>query len=110
MSEGSRFNEVNYAEFDKIVFINKETVLVDFFADWCGPCQYMMPVISQIADEINELKFIKVNIDKRPILAEKFNVNGIPRFMIFRDGEPIAIKAGACNKSEMISWIKGAIN
>lgn len=77
-------------------FIKKDTVLVDFFADWCMPCLMMAPVIDELSDNFKgKIKFAKVNIEDNPELAEKFNVVSIPNFVLFKDGKPAQQFIGA---------------
>jgi thioredoxin 1 len=76
------------------------TVLVDFWAEWCGPCHAVSPVLDQIAGEReSELKLVKVNIDEEPSLAQKYGIVSIPTIMLFRGGEPAAAAIGAQPKS-----------
>ena len=78
------FNEEN---FDEEVLKSEGTVLVDFYADWCGPCKIMSPVIDEIADEVITTKVGKVNVDESGELAMKYNVASIPTIMVFKNGE-----------------------
>ena len=76
--------------------IQSETpVLVDFYADWCGPCQAMNPVITDFSSEMGEkVKVIKINVDTNPAVASTFNVRGIPTFIVFKKGEAVARQSG----------------
>jgi thioredoxin 1 len=109
MSRNENLIEVGYTDFDSIVINGSGYVFVDFFAPWCGPCMYMLPIISEIANEMQDLKFIKVNVDKTPIIAQKFGISGIPRFLIFKDGEVIADRTGGAPKKDMIDWINDVV-
>lgn len=69
---------------------SEQPVLVDFYADWCGPCQAMTPVISEIAQNYGQkIKIIKVNVDKNPVAAQTYGISGIPAFIMFKNGEVI---------------------
>jgi thioredoxin 1 len=84
-------------------------VLVDFYADWCGPCQMMAPVLKEIAGEMGDkVKIIKIDVDKNQPVAQKFGVRGIPHFIIFKNGEIKWQKGGAMTKRELAAAIQGA--
>ena len=90
------FNEEN---FENEVLKTEGTVLVDFYADWCGPCKMMSPVIEQIAEENKEnLKVGKVNVDDNSELAEKYNVMSIPTIIVFKNGNPVKGFVGVTSK------------
>lgn len=93
------FNEEN---FENEVLKTEGTVLVDFYADWCGPCKMMSPVIEQIAEENKEnLKVGKVNVDDNSELAEKYNVMSIPTIIVFKNGNPVKGFVGVTSKEEI---------
>jgi len=77
--------EYNGENFEELIKNGK--FFFDFYADWCYPCQMMMPVVDEISDEKNDVTFYKVNVDNYSDLAVKFKINTIPRFMMFKDGE-----------------------
>ena len=92
--------------FQKEALDSKEPVLVDFYADWCGPCRSMMPVVEEVANEYKgRLKVGKVNSDKEPELARAFNVMSIPAFFILKDGKVVDQMVGAMPKSMLTSRI-----
>ena len=85
-------------------------VVVDFWAEWCGPCKMIGPSLEEISTELaGKVKITKLNIDENPELAAKFGVRSIPTLMIFKDGEVADIKVGALPKTALSHWIKGAV-
>jgi thioredoxin 1 len=82
------------------------TVLVDFYADWCGPCRRMSPVLEELAGEQEEnIKVVKVNVDKHRDLAQQFKVSSIPYLVIFKDGQISAARAGYQDKDQLLGWL-----
>ena len=83
--------------------INQEKpILVDFFATWCGPCQTMSPILKQVKDELGDaVKIIKIDVDKNNSLANKFQVRGVPTFMLFKNGKEIWRQAGIISKRDL---------
>lgn len=78
---------VTTANFEEQVLLSDQTVIVDFYADWCGPCKMLAPVIEQIGNEHSEIKIAKVNVDEEPALGERYRVRGIPYIALFKDGK-----------------------
>ena len=88
--------------FDAEVIKNDKAVIVDFWAEWCGPCRAVAPVLDRIAQERSgELIVVKVNIDEEPGLAQRYGVQSIPTMILFRDGEPAKVAVGAQPKGAL---------
>jgi thioredoxin 1 len=93
--------------FDTEVLKSSKPIVVDFWADWCGPCVSIAPTLEQISDEMADQVIIaKHNIDNEPNTPTKYGVRGIPTMLLFKDGELKATKVGATPKSDIVSWIK----
>ena len=91
----------------KEIINSDKPVLVDFFAEWCGPCQTMSPIIKELASDLgDEVRILKVDIDKNPGAARAFGVRGVPTFVIFKNGKPVWRQSGAMPKSELMRGIK----
>jgi len=92
-------DNVKTDDFDQQVLQSDQSVLVDFWAEWCGPCHAIAPVLDEIAQERSELKVVKLNIDEQPAVAQRYGVMSIPTLILFKDGEPHAAAVGAMPKS-----------
>ena len=80
-------------------------ILVDFWAEWCGPCKQISPILEEIANEEENLNILKLNIDENPVTPQKYNVRGIPTLMLFKEGKLIDTKIGSLPKSSLVDWI-----
>ncbi len=85
-------------------------VLVDFWAEWCGPCKMIAPALEELSEELGEkVTIAKLNIDENPDAPAKYGVRGIPTMILFKNGEPAATKVGAEPKSRIQGWLEGAL-
>ena len=84
--------------FDEVVSGADKPILIDFYADWCGPCRMLAPIVSEIAEERDDIIVGKVNVDENPILSAKFGIMSIPMLAVFKNGEVTAQKVGYCDK------------
>ena len=91
-----------------IISKSEEAVLVDFYADWCGPCQTMDPIIAEVLSAFDgKIKLLKINIDKNPQLAQQFAVRSIPNYILFKKGKILWRKGGLITKRDLLKYLKG---
>ncbi len=103
-------NHVSDDSFETDVIGSEKPVLVDYWAEWCGPCLAIGPAIEEIAKEYaGKLNVVKLNIDEHPMTPTKYGVRGIPTLMIFKGGQVAATKVGAMPKSKLVDWINSNI-
>ena len=96
---------VTNATFDQEVLQSDKPVLVDFYADWCGPCRMLGPIVEEIAREENGIKVCKINVDNEPELAAKFGIMSIPTLLVFKNGEITNKALGALPKQQVLALL-----
>lgn len=96
--------DVTTASFEADVLSNTKPVLVDFWAEWCGPCRMVSPILDQIAEEYaDKIEVVKVNVDNEPGLAQKYGITGIPALQVFKGGEVVKAMVGAKPKQILVN-------
>lgn len=98
--------EVNNENFEKEVLESEKPVLIDFFADWCGPCKMLSPIVEQIAEENDQIKVVKINIDNEQDLAVKYGIMSIPTLVVIKNGQESSRSVGLISKEEILELIK----
>ena len=102
--------QVSDSSFESDVLKSGETVIVDFWAEWCGPCKALGPLVDELADEMQgKVKIVKMNIDENPHTPTKYGVRGIPTLMVFKGGEVTETKVGGMSKADLSEWAEQAV-
>ena len=96
--------------FDDLVIKSDKPVVVDFWAEWCGPCRTLSPIIDEISNEMGDrLEVMKMNIDENPNIPTKFGIRSIPAMMVFKNGQQIDTKVGVLPKNTIIEWLDSKV-
>ncbi len=99
--------KVSDSDFETAVLKAEGPVVVDFWAEWCGPCKAMSPIVDEVAGELSsKLKMVKVNIDESPNAPTKYGVRGIPTLMVFKDGQVVDTRVGGMSKTQLTEWLE----
>ena len=103
--------KIDDKSFEKEVLKSDSLTLVDFWAEWCGPCKMIGPALEEISDEMKEdVRITKINIDENPTTPQKYGVRGIPTLLLFKNGKVVAEKVGALPKNQLSEWISENIS
>ena len=100
----------NENDFEDEVLNSNLPVIVDFWAEWCGPCKMLTPILEELSDEMKkEINIVKVNLDENQDLAMKYSIRSIPTLLLFKDGDLIDTKVGLLPKGQIVTWFKSKI-
>jgi thioredoxin 1 len=102
--------KVTDSSFKSDVLDSSQPVVVDFWAEWCGPCRMIAPALEEISKEMEgKVKIVKLNVDENPQVASQFGIRSIPTLMVFKGGQRVAQKVGAGSKGELSRWIETSV-
>ena len=99
--------KINKNNFEKEIMKSEKKVLLDFYADWCGPCRMVSPLVDEIADENSQYLVGKINVDQEPELAQTFGVSSIPTLVVIKDGKIVSHSVGAMPKPQILAMLEG---
>ena len=98
---------INDLQLEDKVLNSKGLTVIDFWAEWCGPCRQLLPIMEEVSKELGDkVKIYKMNVDESPESAAKFGIRSIPSVFLFKDGNQVDVKVGLNSKETMLSWIK----
>ncbi len=97
--------KINKENFENEVIRSNKPVILDFYADWCGPCRMVGPIVSEIANERNDIRVGKINVDEQPELAAQFGVMSIPTLMVIKEGKVVNTSVGAKPKGQILAML-----
>ena len=102
--------KITDTDFENLVIKSEKPILVDYWAEWCGPCKLITPILEEIADEMEGRVLVgKLNVDENSQTPPKYGIRGIPTLMLFKDGEPVGTKVGALSKNDLKKFIEDNI-
>ncbi len=97
-------------EFENIVINSEIPVLVDYWAEWCGPCKMISPILEEVAEELNnKITIVKINVDENSETPAKYGIRGIPTLMLFKNGKSVGTHVGALSKTDLLKFIENSI-
>lgn len=99
-------SNISDADFEAEVLKSDAPVMVDFWAEWCGPCKALSPIVDEVSGELGDkIKIVKINIDENPNTPTQYGVRGIPTLMVFKGGELVDTKVGGMSKAQLTDWL-----
>jgi thioredoxin 1 len=102
--------KVSDQNFDEDVLKSSAPVIVDFWAEWCGPCRMVAPILEEVSGELGEkVRIVKLNVDENPQTASRYGIMSIPTLLLFKDGKIASRQVGAAPKAKLVQWINGSI-
>ena len=104
-------NSLDSNNFQSVISTSKLPIVIDLWAEWCGPCKMLLPIIEKVSQKLlDKVNFYKVNIDENPDIAEKFNVRTIPTLLVFLDGKVVATHSGLMEAESLEKWIENHLS